>query len=97
MTAAQKNSSPLSYVEVAEQKRLNIACEQGVPCKKWGPYLSDLQRGTVREDYGTTIRRATERFSILVWLATVACIASICTEHTADARRHDDLHRKHVE
>ena len=51
MTAAQKKSSPLSYVEVAEQKRLNAAREQGVPWKKWGPYLSERQWGTVREDY----------------------------------------------
>ena len=74
MTAAQKNSSPLSYVKVAEQKRLNFACGQGVPCKRWGPYLSDPQWGTVREDYGTTIRRATERFSILVWLALLLAL-----------------------
>ncbi len=51
MTAAQKKSSPQSYVEVAEQKRLNAAREQGVPWKKWGPYLSERQWGTVREDY----------------------------------------------
>ncbi len=51
MTAKQKKSSPLSYVEVAEQKRLNTAREQGVPWKKWGPYLSERQWGTVREDY----------------------------------------------
>ena len=51
MTASQKKSSPLSYVEVAEQKRLNAAREQGVPWKKWGPYLSERQWGTVREDY----------------------------------------------
>ncbi|HVO64221.1 MAG TPA: hypothetical protein VMT53_25090, partial [Terriglobales bacterium] len=42
---------PLSYVEVAEQKRLNTAREEGVPWKKWGPYLSERQWGTVREDY----------------------------------------------
>ena len=53
MTAAQKNSPPLSYVDVAEQKRLNTAREQGVPWKKWGPYLSERQWGTVREDYSS--------------------------------------------
>src|SRR5271163_4156505 len=42
---------PFSYVEVTEQKRLNEAREQGVPWKKWGPYLSERQWGTVREDY----------------------------------------------
>ena len=34
-----------------EQKRLNEAREAGVPWKKWGPYLSERQWGTVREDY----------------------------------------------
>ena len=53
MTAAQKSSPPLSYVQVAEQKRLNIAREQGVPWKKWGPYPSERQWGTVREDYSS--------------------------------------------
>ena len=36
---------------VAEQKRLDEAREAGVPWKKWGPYLSERQWGTVREDY----------------------------------------------
>jgi hypothetical protein len=34
----------------AEHKRLDEAA-QGVPWKKWGPYLSERQWGTVREDY----------------------------------------------
>jgi hypothetical protein len=38
-------------VDVAEQKRLNDAREAQVPWKKWGPYLSERQWGTVREDY----------------------------------------------
>ena len=38
-------------VDVIEQKRLNDARETGVPWKKWGPYLSERQWGTVREDY----------------------------------------------
>ena len=38
-------------VDVTEQKRLNEAREKGVPWKKWGPYLSERQWGTVREDY----------------------------------------------
>jgi hypothetical protein len=37
--------------ECTEQKRLNEARELGVPWKKWGPYLSERQWGTVREDY----------------------------------------------
>jgi hypothetical protein len=40
-----------SYTMVTEQKRLNEAREAGVPWKKWGPYLSERQWGTVREDY----------------------------------------------
>ena len=74
MTAAQKNSSPLPYVEAVEQKRLNFACEQGGPCKKRGLYLSDPQRSKVREAYGATIRRATERFSILVSIALLLAL-----------------------
>jgi hypothetical protein len=49
MNPSQK--SPLDYAETAEQKRLNVAREAGVPWKKWGPYLSERQWGTVREDY----------------------------------------------
>ena len=37
--------------DVSEQMRLNEAREAGVPWKKWGPYLSERQWGTVREDY----------------------------------------------
>ena len=35
----------------AEQMRLNEAREKKAPWKKWGPYLSERQWGTVREDY----------------------------------------------
>jgi hypothetical protein len=35
----------------AEQQRLAEAREQRVPWRKWGPYLSERQWGTVREDY----------------------------------------------
>jgi hypothetical protein len=38
-------------VEGVEQKRLKEARDAGVPWKKWGPYLSERQWGTVREDY----------------------------------------------
>ena len=38
-------------IEVTEQKRLNEAREAHIPWKKWGPYLSERQWGTVREDY----------------------------------------------
>jgi hypothetical protein len=35
----------------AEQIRLEEAREEKAPWKKWGPYLSERQWGTVREDY----------------------------------------------
>ena len=38
-------------VDVTEQRRLNEAREAHIPWKKWGPYLSERQWGTVREDY----------------------------------------------
>jgi hypothetical protein len=40
-------------LEVTEQRRLNEAREAGIPWKKWGPYLSERQWGTVREDYSS--------------------------------------------
>ncbi|MGE5358527.1 MAG: MGH1-like glycoside hydrolase domain-containing protein, partial [Bacteroidales bacterium] len=40
-----------ALIDVTEQKRLNEAREAGIPWKKWGPYLSERQWGTVREDY----------------------------------------------
>ena len=46
-----KKISTLGYAETREQRRLNSAREEGVPWKKWGPYLSERQWGTVREDY----------------------------------------------
>jgi hypothetical protein len=35
----------------AEGKRLESARKENVPWRKWGPYLSERQWGTVREDY----------------------------------------------
>ena len=35
----------------AEQQRLDDARQRKFPWKKWGPYLSERQWGTVREDY----------------------------------------------
>ena len=43
--------SPVAYMETNEQRRLNDAREKAIPWKKWGPYLSERQWGTVREDY----------------------------------------------
>lgn len=39
--------------ECAEHARLREAREKNVPWRKWGPYLSERQWGTVREDYST--------------------------------------------
>jgi hypothetical protein len=35
-----------------EERRLEEAKQTKTPWKKWGPYLSERQWGTVREDYG---------------------------------------------
>jgi hypothetical protein len=35
----------------AERRRLAEARDDGVPWRRWGPYLSERQWGTVREDY----------------------------------------------
>jgi len=43
--------SPTDTVLAVEQRRLNDAREISVPWKKWGPYVSERQWGTVREDY----------------------------------------------
>jgi hypothetical protein len=40
-----------SMSQVAEKERLEAARKEKVPWKKWGPYLSERQWGTVREDY----------------------------------------------
>jgi hypothetical protein len=40
-----------TFDDTREQARLNEAREAHVPWKKWGPYLSERQWGTVREDY----------------------------------------------
>jgi Glycosyl hydrolase family 63 C-terminal domain len=50
MNPKQQNPRENS-VDCTEQKRLNDARDLGVPWKKWGPYLSERQWGTVREDY----------------------------------------------
>jgi hypothetical protein len=38
----------------AEQQRLKATSERKEPWKKWGPYLSERQWGTVREDYSAS-------------------------------------------
>src|SRR5215813_12150469 len=39
----------------AEEARLVATREQKIPWKKWGPYLSERQWGTVREDYSQDV------------------------------------------
>ena len=35
----------------AEQQRLKVNAAKKIPLEQWGPYLSERQWGTVREDY----------------------------------------------
>ena len=46
-----KRKAPPPSDRGVEQQRLADARERGVPWRKWGPYLSERQWGTVREDY----------------------------------------------
>src|SRR6476619_7009184 len=50
-TESEKTTMNAPIIDVTEQKRLNEAREAAIPWKKWGPYLSERQWGTVREDY----------------------------------------------
>ena len=45
------NDESPERAKTAEELRLDEAREKGVPWKQWGPYLSERQWGTVREDY----------------------------------------------
>ncbi len=36
----------------AEHQRLSVNAKKPIPLEQWGPYLSERQWGTVREDYG---------------------------------------------
>src|SRR6476620_10394134 len=47
----EKSLSPNGRAENPEAARLREAREAGVAWRKWGPYLSERQWGTVREDY----------------------------------------------
>ena len=44
-------SSTTDPAKTAEELRLDEARDKGVPWRQWGPYLSERQWGTVREDY----------------------------------------------
>jgi hypothetical protein len=48
---AMTESADPTRSETAEELRLHEAREKGVPWRQWGPYLSERQWGTVREDY----------------------------------------------
>jgi hypothetical protein len=47
------NTTPIEQAKTAEGLRLDEAREKAVPWRLWGPYLSERQWGTVREDYST--------------------------------------------
>jgi hypothetical protein len=51
MKSSEQKSAAAPPAECTEQKRLNDARDKAIPWKKWGPYLSERQWGTVREDY----------------------------------------------
>jgi hypothetical protein len=50
MMEDQRTNSKTEQLE-AEYRRLDQSRSEGVPWHKWGPYLSERQWGTVREDY----------------------------------------------
>ena len=41
----------MTHPPTAEDQRLADARERGAPWRRWGPYVSERQWGTVREDY----------------------------------------------
>ena len=41
----------MPHLMTAEDERLQASSEREVHWKRWGPYLSERQWGTVREDY----------------------------------------------
>jgi hypothetical protein len=46
-----ENASAKAESTTAEYDRLDEARTRGIAWSKWGPYLSERQWGTVREDY----------------------------------------------
>ena len=51
MAATAPPHAPTDAAPTAEDQRLADARERGVPWRRWGPYVSERQWGTVREDY----------------------------------------------
>ncbi len=47
----------------AEHQRLSVNAAKKIPLEQWGPYLSERQWGTVREDYSLN-NDACELFSL---------------------------------
>jgi hypothetical protein len=41
----------VSDIAIGEELRRLEEARSGIPWRKWGPYLSERQWGTVREDY----------------------------------------------
>src|SRR6266487_713000 len=73
-----------------EQNRLQEAHENGQAWSRWGPYLSERQWGTVREDYSPAGRpgtscRMTRRARTPTGGAKTACWASAATRGGAAA------------
>ena len=51
MSVPRGSGSTTAGPDDAERRRLAEAHDDGVPWRRWGPYLSERQWGTVREDY----------------------------------------------
>ena len=49
-----RDADKIAPRQSAELKRLEAGRERDSPWRKWGPYLSDRQWGTVREDSSVT-------------------------------------------
>jgi hypothetical protein len=47
------NTATVKPANTAEALRLEETRKTGVPWRQWGPYLSERQWGTVREDYSS--------------------------------------------
>jgi hypothetical protein len=54
MMSPGNRGARLTAMVNAERRRLDDADNRGVPWRRWGPYLSERQWGTVREDYSSS-------------------------------------------
>lgn len=70
---------PEEFVVTAEHTRLEEAREQKALWKKWGPYLSERQWGTVREDCSDAGDAWDSIFCLNV-CGFMACKSPICTQ-----------------